>query len=79
MVPDWISNAFTPPVTLPEPVTYIFFDQHGVAQSADSIKKVLKAKRLRDLNLTDVIKFGSGFVVLTLMVLAIYNQLTTPF
>lgn len=79
MVPDWISNAFPQPAALTKLVTYIYFDQHGLAKSADSIDNVLEAKKMRARRLRDVIRIGAAFVVLTLWVVAIFKYLTAPF
>ncbi len=79
VVPEWISNAFPQPAALTNLVTFIYFDQHGVAKSANSIDKVLKAKKLRGFQLSNLIRIGSGFVVAILWVLWIYILLAALF
>jgi hypothetical protein len=71
VVPEWISNAFPQPAKLTNSVTFIFFDLQGMAKSANSIDKVLRAKGLRSLCLSDVIKVGAACVIVTVTLLAI--------
>ena len=77
-VPDWMAQVIARPCSTTRLATYIYFDRDGVPKRANSTAKLLKAKRLRGLQLSDVIKIGAGFVIVTLMALTIVALLNTP-